>query len=317
MSDIYNSLKQELAKKNKSNKNQILQTIDIPIVWDWQSPSLGTTGASAYNFFDRIPSNFKSKSYTQSSNSFSQNYSSFLGLIDEEIFPLKNELVKIKNSNNPKPPLPPSGPMPAFWTMVQHVSSTNQLSRAYTLSDYPSQWITSIATSAIRSELDIESSGGLINFKKDHNFYDLDASNIKYGFKAEAWGTIIINTEGWYSSSIVNLIRQNKGPYVSGVSQKNVFSNKGLIPGRVSSLIVALNPTAYIKVHKKNTSNLLAKDVSSLNIGGFNFGKLDSGINIPSDFSMKTINENTTQITATPNSNENTAYIIAVQLEKF
>ena len=35
-------------------------------------------------------------------------------------------------------------------------------------------------------------------------------------------------------------------PYKSGITNKDFFANKGIIPCRIASFIVALNPSAYV-----------------------------------------------------------------------
>ncbi|MFT4535350.1 MAG: hypothetical protein ACI9P5_002716 [Saprospiraceae bacterium] len=318
MKGIYNSLKKELAKKSKSS--EILQTMTAPVVWDWPIPTTGTTGENSFNFSDRIPSNFTSETYSQSSNSFSRNYASYLNLINASKFPLSSELSTQRDLNNPQPPLPPNGPMPPFWTMVSKVSSTNDLERAYTLSNYPFQWINSVKSSLPNQALTLLSESGNLTSKSFKNISLTGESNgVQFGFKADAWGTIFINVENWYSSAIVTMTQQAKGLFIDGVNRRTVFSPNGLLPGRVGSLIVALNPTATVQVDiSKLATEFDIADIGSISVGGFEFGdSSDNGLNIAASFSKKKISDSLIEYSTVPSSTSDIAYIIAVQLEKF
>ncbi len=131
------------------------------MIWDWPIPGIGITGVNAYNFFDKLPTSFKNEDYIQSGNSFSENYQSFLSLLDPIHFPLTQPLeegLQIFESEKNA-----DGTIPRYFTKVD-TQGINVLKPAYNITDYPYTWINKNVASGA-APLNLKSSSGEITTK--------------------------------------------------------------------------------------------------------------------------------------------------------
>lgn len=330
MSGIYNSLAsvidakvgtRGLHKRSKHGAAPILQILTKPMLWDWSVPSKGSMNSEVYNFCDKIPTNFKSEVYTPGAASFSRNYYSFLQSIqDTDTFPLAADLKSTLSINNPSPPIYPAagGIIPKYWSVVNYTSSVNDVQRAYEVSEYPSSWIAHAVGGGLARELNlVDSSTGLLLDKNGRTIADSAAAGVKFGYTARAWSTINIAVKNWYLGAVVSVVKSNKNSY-STLDRRSIFGPNGLIPCRVASFIVALDPQPYVDIDT-GMSDIIADidSVGSVAVGGLNFSQGGEAENsLGANFTTTNISDSQKQIRGTTGASKNQAYIIAVQLQR-
>jgi len=330
MSGIYSSLASALQqqgsargirKRSNAGPPPILQTLTEPMLWDWSVPSKGSMNAEVYNFCDKIPTNFKSQVYTPGAASFSRNYFSFLQSIsDQSSFPLAADLRSALAINNPSPPIYPAagGVIPKYWTVINYESSVNDVQRAYEVSEYPSSWIAHTAGRSMTQKLDItDVSGGVLMDKEGNTLLSSEAAGVQFGYTAKAWNTITVTVRDWYLGSIVTTVKHNKNKYTT-LDHRALFGPNGLIPCRVASFVVALDPQPYVNI-EVDTVELSAAvaDIGSLVVGGLKFSlEGDANDNLMTSFSNGSLSAGNRQILGTTSTSKNQAYIIAVQLQR-
>jgi len=282
MSGIYDSLASAvrrntpagIRKRGHRGPAPILQTLTKPILWDWPDPPMGSMNSAVYNFCDKVPANFKSQVYTPGGASFSRNYYSFLQSIQgTSSFPLTADLRSLLAINNPTPPIypAPTGTIPKYWSIVNYDGSTNDVQRAYEVSEYP----------------------------------------------AKAWSTINIAVKDWYLGALVSVVKSNTNTY-STLDRRSIFGPSGLIPCRVASFIVALDPQPYVDIDAgiADVTTDIAS-IGSVSVGGLTFSLGGESENsLGAQFTTTGLRGNCKQILGATVASKNQAYIIAVQLER-
>jgi len=290
----------------------IIQTPAFFIPWNWPVPSLGTMSSGQWNFCDFIPLSLEEGPMETSSDSFSENFSTFIQTLDESRFIPQNTLRNTLSIN-----VPPNGKPKEGWTKVNFVNSVNSYRRNYTVSMYPYDWVNSVQASNDLSPLSftIDDAKVLVNTNGSGNGKEV-GNQCK--ITAEKWGIINIYPSDWFNSAILSLAQRKDGPYQAGFTNNDFFDDNGLIRGRIAAFIVALDPVLEMPIKKDDSSvieSLVDAGITGISCLGLTFGK-DSGQSILSDFN-KTMDQEGNEFikTSSVNSSED-PYIIAVCVER-
>jgi|GEM_PF-2725845 len=329
MSGIYDSLASAvrrntpagIRKRGHRGPAPILQTLTKPILWDWPDPPMGSMNSAVYNFCDKVPANFKSQVYTPGGASFSRNYYSFLQSIQgTSSFPLTADLRSLLAINNPTPPIypAPTGTIPKYWSIVNYDGSTNDVQRAYEVSEYPSSWIAHVVGGGFTQELKItDSTTGVLTDVSGNTIAKSGAKGVQFGYTAKAWSTINIAVKDWYLGALVSVVKSNTNTY-STLDRRSIFGPSGLIPCRVASFIVALDPQPYVDIDAgiADVTTDIAS-IGSVSVGGLTFSLGGESENsLGAQFTTTGLRGNCKQILGATVASKNQAYIIAVQLER-
>ncbi len=291
----------------------IIQTPAFFIPWKWPIPSLGTTNSDQWNFCDYIPMSLKEGPMETSSDSFSENFSTFIQTLDESRFIPKNTLQNVLRIN-----VPPNGTPKEGWTKVNFVSSVNSYRRDYTISMYPYEWMNTIQAASDLSPLSFTIEDAPVLIQTNESSTGKEAGN-QCKITAEKWGIINIYPSDWFNSSIQALVKRKNGPYQSGFTNTDFFDDNGLIRGRIAAFIVALDPV--LEMPLKEDSNRLIKSLVGVEIIGISclglkFGK-EPDQSILSDINKMINQEGRECIKTSPVTSSSDPYIIAVCVERF
>jgi hypothetical protein len=291
-----------------------LQMLEEPIVWNWPTPSTGTTPPQAYNFFDFMPvSSVDGQTYFPSSISFSEGYRTFLMLIDRGKYPDQATLDRAIESNPPSSPLSPGlTTIPPGWTRVTEVTGIQVAKPGWSIPLYPTDWIASVASSPLTLDLlgnEIALASGRID----------STAVTKLGFSAAAWGVIPISPAAWFFGSIVSTVKLFGGPYQGAtLTNAGIFGSGGLLPCRVAQFIVALDPSVDIEV--QNTALDGGVPIDTISVAGFVFDNAPFDNTLPvagtvrAGIATEMDSASTTRIKAQA-TGDHQAFIIAVQVE--
>lgn len=213
--------------------------------WDWEVVADGSVSAKQFLFADYMPKSSKPATiYTASSNSFTDNYRTFLEVIPDT-FP-SPELLNTAKTNIKVPAGDPANdPTPPGWTKVT-IAGIIRWEPIYSVSMSADEWKLDVETGKINNPGTIDVNLRQKSSAADPNIAVLakspdvnDASQVldssvfeQVTIAAESWGQIFIYPGSWFSSGVISLSKQ----YVS----KDVFKN--LLHSRVSAFYVAYKP---------------------------------------------------------------------------
>ncbi len=307
-----------LPKHVQKHVEELLNLNDIPNtniqmlsewrVWDWGVQAIGQTSQEQWNFCDRIPLSTESGIFVSGSQSFSENYNTFLNLIDTNIFKPLSILEKNKADNID----PEQQQIKQGWTNVQYTSGPNVLERAWDISSNSFEWKNKVQNGA-KVTLNISNEPVLYKNDSTKNKDKPLILNNEFKIKAEKFGVITVSPNLWYNGSIVTLAKHTPYIYLSNFQNEMFFGRDGLINSRVASFIVALNPSILID-SKINVNSVHSSDSGYIESLGLKFGNhiLPS---FPSKIQSNVNNSNEVQLNVKA-SNTNQIYIIAVCVEQ-
>jgi hypothetical protein len=246
----------------KSSNNTITPVVDsnfqllVPMKdWDWDTPATGYISQEQFELSDHIPQSCEPfDQFTSSSQSFSDNYRSFLYSLDPEFQPkslLEDAKSKIGFPNGSTG----ESFKPRGWTIVSGDDGIDRWKPYWGISNQPGNWIISIKAQSgngtIKIPLKILGSNNLLEFPIGDKVFQFIVKRPSYiEISAEAWDRIQIYPGDWYDSGIIKL--GSKGPFLQGYIENRrdfndtklipIFGPEGMLRCRVSELVVAYKP---------------------------------------------------------------------------
>lgn len=302
-----------IAKRSFSVNAPLVQVLAPPLLWNWNTPPTGQATFEQLAFCDAMPQSTNGQYYAASAKSFSVAYSSFLNLIDPQVFPLP-QVLNQSIDNNISP-----GNAAKGWVQTMNLAGQLEWKRLWNVSQNPAAWLAGFAQGQQKNAAEWEFNDPQLNISiGTSNVSPLSAAT-QVKISAEAVGRIAVNPDTWYDSSIVTLAQSNK--YYLKVSPDILFGNTGLLNCRIAEFIVALKPSPSIIINK----NLLGQDnVTGINTAGFSFtDKTTAAMNNTFivkqvDFSLSDVDEDHVQISGTINgADSDNIFIVAVILESY
>ena len=307
-------------------KSEVIQTLPIPMIWNWDTNPTGSITRAQFEFCDTMPSNASPGQFNPSGDSFSNNYADFLTLLNQETFIPKSILTKNINVNKP-PTEPVAGPaQPIGWTRVPNAAQVLNWQRIWGVSMSPTQWLGSVANSDQNEPLNLvfDSTSANVVLSNSENIIVPKDQIEKVTITASAWGRITVNPGDWFGNTVISLAQDDASVFLKAAFLDIALGQDGIIKSRISEFIVAYMPSASITINSDfaRVNNIDANSINELSIAGFKYNKSSNHQSI-NDMNGATINldSNTTgkvQLGArTSTSHENKAYIIAVILQEY
>jgi hypothetical protein len=222
--------------------------------WDWDVGLPGYTDSIQYEFLDMMPAWSPVGKYIPGS-SFHEAYRMWLFALEKSkfVFDKARESYKKKkyytqvNEINTKQSyqVPGYGEIDSYasWLQKKHQSGPTKIT--WTTGDTTSNFTSSWAKGSDLIETPcIESSGG--NLEKKH--YQIT-------IKFKAWSMIQVTPLDWYQETVIKAYGKNPGSYKedfkpyenSPGSGQWIFGKGGVMPLRITALLVALNPVFAVR----------------------------------------------------------------------
>ncbi len=235
------------------------QLVMPTIPWDWPPAPVGTMLNSATQLADTMPISSLTETYYQpSANVFSQNYRTYLSLVNGTSQPIKRLVKQARHKITVPSGNPANDPKPPGWS-PEKVNGILRWCPAWVFSDTATDWQQKVHDGSIRNPGTVTiklrkgaSQQRLLVTKKLGSTVtvplDADANFEKVVIEASAWGQISINPGSWYDSSIIALTSNELSPAL----RKKFFATTGLLASRVSSFYVAYK--VKINFHGENFS---------------------------------------------------------------
>ncbi len=305
----------------------LMQPVIPNIIWDWENPGPGKLSQKQFEFCDHIPiSADPDANYSPSGKSFSQNYSSFLEVISPAFEP--QPLLQNAKSLVVTPTIPTSEVAgPRGWVLVQTSAGVNRWQPNWIAGSTPNEFLASIKPGGEKMPLNLGSQSVLkkaiadglnvIGYGDDPDqlksptLYSGDIQDIQ--ITADSWGRVSIIPGDWYNSSLMSLAEN--GPFVSTYTPKSIFGQSGLLPCRISEIIVAAGLKAKVTFGQDFIScyhdHILGAE--HLSLLGINLETGKSSLN-PKPLHLRT-QGNTTVLNIS--SSETSPAIIGVVIENF
>ncbi len=305
----------------------LMQPVIPNKIWDWQDPGPGKISEDLFEFCDHIPaSSDPDANYSASANSFSQNYTSFLEVISPEFAP--QSLLQGAKASAARPLIPPSDVTgPLGWVLVKNRSGFDRWQPNWIVDSTPMEFLAQnqadanpstlnlgdapMLKSAIREGLNLICYGEAEGQLTAPKVIPGDIQDIQ--ITAGSWGRVSIYPGDWYNSSLMILAGQ--GPFVGKFSPQTIFGPKGLLPCRISEMIVAAGLNAKITLSQdfmsRQGDNILG--AKHLELLGFN---LETNKNSQNPSPLKLSTQGNTAILSVLSSSQSPA-IIGVVIEDF
>lgn len=240
-------------------------------VWDWKVTAIGSISEKQFLFADTIPmSDEYGDLYQPSSNSFSDNYRTFLSFIPEDKFPSKDLLTDAKNKIKLPTGNVADSKTPPGWTKVI-TEGILRWKPDWIVDPSAYSWQQKVQSGSIKNPATIkirinkEDNEKNILLESDEGTQNKVYSNFQVvSIKAEAWGQIPIIPGSWFSSAMITLGKN----YLS--NSEDFFGSKGLLKARITGFYVAYKPSFEFASNQpvhSDTLNSLAKK-NSFNILG-------------------------------------------------
>lgn len=283
-------VKTQLAQVKTESLQAKMQLLVPCEPWNWPTDPLGTSSAELFNFCAWMPeSALKSTVYSRSGVKFSDMYEGFLNALENQGEAIENAKDAYKNEKN--------------YTLVLYGESKQQLEPAWNISQFPSEWISSVgsgSSTAGKIRVNLEGVEEKAENQNELTFFGigdgtlqgetplpLSQGQCKYvEIYADAWGYIEISPANWYNSSIVEM--NAKGPYKSGYAGSKklatdpekttwFFGEDGLLRCILTGIYVALNPTINASFSSEFALELQnkLKPEKMLRVAGLFFNKKD------------------------------------------
>jgi len=253
-----NLIKQYTSQLEKLTLNQLddktTATVTIPsaqlvmptIAWDWPPAPNGTMLNNAFEFADSMPTSCQAETYYQpSAKSFTDNYRSFLSLLEVEPQALNKLIKKARRKIAVPKGNPADGSTPSGWTITK-INGLNRWRPIWSFSDSASEWQQKVQSGSINNPGTItlmlkrnsDQNKILVTKQPGSSVTKPFNSNItfeKVEIKASSWGRIGISPGSWYDSAIISLTSDNLSPAL----RTKFFGTNGLLSCRIASFYVA------------------------------------------------------------------------------
>lgn len=266
------------------------QLLEPAIEWNWEVTAIGITPREQYEFSDHIPQSCEpSAQFFSSSNSFSDNYRTFLDVLAHNFQP--STILSDAKSKIQEPATPPADTsnVPDGWTKVYDGAGILRWRPDWILSAHPEDWKSRVLTNTqfsgtinlidtiLNSNNNDLNNQPILKYKGNNSnwqsiFPQPEQMN-KLEIYAEAWDRIQIYPGRWYNSSIIGLGKN--GPFISNYHNSDIFGDTGLLKCRVSEFVVVYQPQLMM-----NVSNSFVEmygqellNTTELQVAGFIFKK--------------------------------------------
>ncbi|WP_047547510.1 hypothetical protein [Psychroserpens sp. Hel_I_66] len=307
-------------------KSEVIQTLPIPEIWNWDTNPMGSITKAQFEFCDSMPSSALPGEFNPSGNSFSNNYSDFLSLLNKDTFIPKSILINYIDVNKPPTEAISSPLQPKGWTRVPNAAQVLSWKGLWGVSMSPSDWLGNIAANSqnVPLHLVFDSTSASVVLSNSENITVPKDQIEKVTITASVWGRITVNPGDWFGSTVISLAKGNESVFLKPSFLNIALGPNGSIKSRISEFIVAYMPSASITINSEfaRSNNIIENSINKLSIAGFNYNK-SSSHEILKDMNGASINLetntcNTLQLAArTSTSHENKAYIIAVILKEY
>ncbi len=284
-----------VEKQGGPLENPIIQPMLAATPWDWTSSVGGLIPLNQYQFCDSMPASRTADIPYSPSGSFTNNYSTFLDLIDDSGSPLKSQIDAARSAVKTPPGSPvDSGNPPDGWAKVTDEAGQLQWRMIWSVSSMPSDWTASVSgdlgatfsfvgnqNPSIKESLQVGPYRLQAKLSDGENLALSDQELESFSIDFEAAGWVAIYPGAWFDSGLVSLAQHRKLKFLPGYDHANFFGRRGLIAQRKGGFFVGSNPT--ISWTSRDPVNEKIESATSVSGGGItlqkktaNFVKIES-----------------------------------------